>query len=842
VAIPVRQINPELPAELERIIDKALEKNRSQRYQSAREMQLDLERLQNRLAPARPPLAGKWLAAGTAAVVLLVGSAYWIGDRIGFWRSAPTPVSSSAIKARRSVAVLGFKNLSGNPEKSWLSTALSEMMNTELSQGDQLRTIPGESVAQMRIGLALPDADTFSPPTLHRIRQNLGSDDVIVGSYLPLGKGQLRLDLHLQDAVAGETLASVSEKGDESEIDVLVSRAGAELRAKLGIAALSGEQSALVRASLPSNPEATRLYSLGLEKLRRFDAISARDLLEKAVALDREHAPTYSGLAEAWSVLGYDDKAKEQAKRALEFSSKSSREERFLIEGRSHELLAELPAAIENYRALFQYFPDRVDYGLFLIRAQVANGGAKQAEGTLADLRKLKVSEADAARIDLAEANIAQAQSDFKRAQALAERGANRGRAVGASLLAAQALQEQAEGLELMGQSDKAVQLSAQARELYSSAGDRQGVARTLLFSGDVLFDQGDFDGAKKQLEDSLTVYREIGAQRGIRSALERIGNVLYQQGKLLDAKNYYDQALRMDRDLHSAIAVANDYGNLANVLDSLGDLPGALKMQEQSLTGFNEIGDRRGASTTLNNLGNLDVEMGNLDEAWKHFSESLAMTRQIAYRRGEPYPTSGLGEVLLARGDLAAARKQYEQAIAVCEETKDDDFATQIRTSLSSLALHEGEFSDGETLARQAAAVFDKTNAITSSVTAHALLARNLLSQGNLTEARSAAAQAVTLSRRATGKTAHFEATLADSRVKAKSGKASEARQQLESMLADARSLGYRLYEYQARLALAEIELLSGSASAHSHLADLEEDARGKGFLLVANQARTLR
>ena len=61
-----------------------------------------------------------------------------------------------------------------------------------------MRTIPGESVAQMRVSLALPDADSYSAQTLTRIRQNLGSDDVIVGSFLPLGNGSLRLDLRMQ--------------------------------------------------------------------------------------------------------------------------------------------------------------------------------------------------------------------------------------------------------------------------------------------------------------------------------------------------------------------------------------------------------------------------------------------------------------------------------------------------------------------------------------------------------------------------------------------------------------------------------------------------------------------
>lgn len=838
---PASRINLEVPPVLDEVIRKALAKDPSQRYQTGGELAVALELPVSTgtapVFPAPPKRAKPYLASALIVALLAVASAAYLSMH----RKKDAASAPPTATRRRSIAVLGFKNLSGNPEKSWLSTALSELMTTELSQGDELRTIPGESVAQMRMSLAIPDADSYSQQTLNRIRQNLGSDDVVVGSYLPLENGMLRLDLRMQDAVAGETLATVSEKGNESEIDTLVGKAGAELRAKLGIAALSDEQSAVVRTSLPSNPEAARLYAEGLQKLRLFDALAARDLLQKSVALDPGHAPAHSALAQAWATLGYDDKAREQAKRALELSPRFSREERLLIEGRAHEILAEQPAAIENYRALWQFFPDRVDYGLFLIRAQINAGRGSDAEFTLADVRKLPVSDADAARIDLSDGNIAMSQSDFKRQQSSADRAANRGRAVGASLLVAEALQLEAIACERMGQSDKSIQLAAQARDLFSSAGYRQGAARTLLMTADVLFDQGDFEGARKKVEEALPVFQEIGAQKSIRASRERIGNILYQQGKLQEAKTYYDQALRFDQSVHDPTSLASDYGNIANALDGLGDLTGALKMQQQALTAFNELGDRRGSSATLNNLGNLSVEMGNPDAARKYFDQALSLAREITYRGGQPYPMSGLGDVLVVRGDLAGARKQYEQALAVCEEIKDEDFAAQIHTSLAFVALQERRFSDGVALARQSAAVFDKTNSTSSSAWAYALLARNLLSAANLPEARRAAAEAVTRSRQAAGETPRFEATLADSRVQAKSGKAAEARQQLESMVSTTHKYGYRLYELQARLALGEIALWSGSATARSQLATLEKDARNQGAIFVANQADAL-
>ena len=119
------------------------------------------------------------------------------------------------------MAVLGFKNLSGKPDEAWISTALAEMLSTELAAGEQVRTIPGENIARMKVDLALADADSFGKDSLAKIRNHLGTDLVVVGSYLAMGKsggGKIRLDFRLQDAVAGETIASVSETGTENEL------------------------------------------------------------------------------------------------------------------------------------------------------------------------------------------------------------------------------------------------------------------------------------------------------------------------------------------------------------------------------------------------------------------------------------------------------------------------------------------------------------------------------------------------------------------------------------------------------------------------------------------------
>ncbi len=840
-----------VPPGLQQITLKALDKDPGHRYQSARELGVDLERLsvgsspviihesvqQSVPQPASPQTRSSkiFLLAGGVALALAIAGYFLVH------RNKPSSTVAPPRNHRRSVAVLGFKNLAGKPEQAWLSTALSEMLTTELSQGDELRTVPGESVAQMKRSLLLPDTDSFGQETLTRIRENLGTDDVVVGSYIPLTDGVIRVDLRLQDTGAGDILAVVSEKGRASQIDELVSKAGAELRAKLGVAALSDAESASVRATLPSNPEAAQLYSEGLEKLRLFDALAARTLLEKAATLDPNHAPTHSALADAWSILGYDEKAEQQAKQALDLSSSFSREDRLLIEGQYHSLTKDWPGALTSYRALWEFFPDRVDYGLLMVRAQIRANQANDAIATIAALRKLPLSKGEIARVDLAEATVAAARTDYKLQQSAAEKAAQEGIAIGANLFVAGALREEGGAWQRMGQQEKSQALIEQARGLYTAAGDRNGAAVCLLLTGDSIYDEGHFEQARRLFEQALPVFQETADQRHLRGTMERIGNSYYDQGNLLVGKSYYERALRIDLDLKETSNLASDYGNIANALDALGDLAGARKMQEQSLAIFEKSTERRGEATTLGNLGGLMVEMGDPESAKKYFEQALSIMREISFRVGEPYPTAGLADAMLMEGDVAGARKQYEAALKLSQDAHQDDHVAQVQTALARVALEEKRFTDGEMLARGAMATFDKDNAADNGAWARAILARNLLGEGRLPEAQTLAAQALTLAQQSVSQPQHFEATLADVRAKAKAGKSSEAEKEVDAMLLSTRKSGYRAFEFEARLAQAEIELQSHSPSAKPHLAALEKDARDCGLLLVANHAEAL-
>jgi len=176
-------------------------------------------------------------------------------------------VSATSFHNRPSIAVLGFKNLSEKEEESWISTALAELLSAELAAGQQLRIIPGEDVARMKVDLTLPVAETYSRDTLSKVRSRLGSDMVVLGSYLAVGRGdgqRIRINLQVQDARTGETVAAVSEDGIEADLAKLVSRTAQKLRTLLHVKDVIPNDGANLRAVFPTN----EICCLGRKRFR----------------------------------------------------------------------------------------------------------------------------------------------------------------------------------------------------------------------------------------------------------------------------------------------------------------------------------------------------------------------------------------------------------------------------------------------------------------------------------------------------------------------------------------------------------------------------------------------
>lgn len=164
-----------------------------------------------------------------AALVLAAG--FTAGLAAGTWRANHQQTSAGPL-----VAVMGFHNVSGQPEVGWLSAALSGLLVTELSRNEELRIVTGESLARIKTEEVLPGLDTLAGDTLQTIRRNLGADYVVLGSYIVLGEGAdrpLRLDYRLQHTDSGNIVVASSESGTEADLFRLVAAIVDRLRARI---------------------------------------------------------------------------------------------------------------------------------------------------------------------------------------------------------------------------------------------------------------------------------------------------------------------------------------------------------------------------------------------------------------------------------------------------------------------------------------------------------------------------------------------------------------------------------------------------------------------------------
>jgi tetratricopeptide (TPR) repeat protein/tRNA A-37 threonylcarbamoyl transferase component Bud32 len=764
-------------------------------------------------------------------------------------RSTAVDIPAAPYKSRRSVAVLGFKNLSGRAEAGWLSTALCEMMTTELAAGEKIRTISGENIAQAKIDLSLADADSYSKETLARIRKNLGADLVVLGSYLALGKesgGQIRLDLRLQDALAGETIAATSESGTEAKLFDLVSQAGAHLREKLGVGEVPAGEAQVVKASLPSSPEAARLYAEGLAKLRLFDARAARGLLEKAVLAEPQNALAHSALAAAWSALGYDAKATEEAKKAFDLSANLPREDRLSVEGRYWETAKQWEKAVEIYRTLWIFSPDNLDYGLRLAEAQISAGKAKDALATIQSLRTAPPPARDDPRIDLVEGRTADALGDFQREQLAAERAATKAEALGAGLLTARAKRSQGLALYNRGELPKALALFDEARRIYAASGDRGGVAWVVNNSANVVSDQGDLAGARKMYEEALKIWQETGDKHGMAAAQNNIAGVFLAEGDLTSAKRMYEKTLAISRETNDKTWMEVALSNLGVIHFTQGDLVGARQIYSEALADSREIGDEAGVAVLLIDIASTLYLQGDLAGATTTYEEALGVCRKIGEDNYRANGLKGLGDVLAAQGDLSGAQKKYEEALAIKKQLGEKGASAEIGIALALLAIEGGHPALAEAPAREGAEEFRQEKSTDGEASAYIVLARSLLAQGKYPAAQEAIDRTKALLNKSENLDEHLSFRITAARVRAASGRPSdrlEAAKSLEAILGEAKKAGFLGYGLEAGLALGEIELQSGNiAGSRTRLEALERQAAAQGFGLIARQAAAAR
>jgi len=874
---PPRALVRSIPVAWDRAIIRCLSKNPADRFPSAHAV---IEALQPHASPAPMAWARYTGVALATAAIIGVGLLSW--RALGTRAAAPIAPSSTTPHAvidrtRPAIAVLGFRNLAGRRDSDWLSTALAEMLTTELAAGERLRTIPGETVTRMKTELALADADSYAPETLARIRQNIGSDLIVSGSFVTVGEGTdstLRVDIRLQDSRADASSQAwlVSEVGRASDLLDVVARAGSRLRERLSVD-VRPDALASTKASQPHSPEAMRLYAEGLQRLRRFDPLGARALLERAVATDPAFPLAHAALASAWSDLGYDERARAAAADAFERSNNLPRAERLQVEGIYREMSNGWKEATTIWQTLATFFPDDIEHALRLANAQTTAGSAKDGLTTIEDFKK-RFPDVHDPRLDLAEAAAADTLSDFKREQAAAANAAAAGAAQGARLLVASARLREGAAVLSLGQTDQAVRLFEEARRIYADAGDRAGVARTLnnlasaiadgserqraialyeeglgiaraigaqdlvaRFLNNLAIQQrraGDLRASLKMNEESLAIRREIGDRADAAISLNNIGNVLLDMGDLQGASEHYEQAADGSREVGDRRSTARALYNAAESLRLQGALTRARTASEESLKIRRAINDPAGISTSLYGLGVIAAAQGDFPAAKASLNDALGMDRKLNRQRPIAYSLFEQAEIAHLEGDLASARRLHQDALKARIEMGEKYTQAESRTALAALALEDGRGAEAETLAREAVTLFASQSAPDNEAMSRATLALALQAQGKHGAAQAEAQRAVGLVRNPQHVLARLPVTIAAARVKSATDPKA-ALTDLERVRVDAVSHGIPRFEFEARRAAAEIEGRRSLSAGAALSAALRKDAQARGFGLFA-------
>ena len=793
-------------------------------------------------ASGHPKRSGRLLAWALISTVVVASLAF-----LALLPNRPASGNAS-VRLRPSVAIMGFRNLTGKPDQDWVSTALSEMLATELAAGEHLRIVPGESVARTKLEMALPDAQSYSVQTLTKIRKRLGADYVLVGSYLDTGAPprRVRLDLRLQDAKTGEMVATLPANGGEDDLASLVAQAGLALRPSLESRPVSQSEASGVRAALPPNSDSARLYAEGLNSLRHFDARGARDLLGQAVAVDPNYALAHAALSDAWSALGYAEVAKNEARKALQLSTELPRTDRLSIEARYRETNSEWDQASRIYQSLVEQFPDSADYGLRLAGVQINSGKANEAIVTLERLRKLPAPMADEAAIKFVQSQVAEKLGDFERAQTTAAEAAGVAHARGAQILEADARALECRQLVQLSRLDQAEGACESAREIYARTGDRLGLAASMAYLAAAYCNQGNANEARHLYTQALDIDREIGNARGdAQWALNGLAVLLMQQGDLAGARKLYEESLDMARQAGSRPDEASALGNIASMWLREGNLLRARELFEQLLKRSQSSAAKAALASALNNLGQTLYLLGDLPESAKMLDRAVEADRETGARLESADALSWLGRVRLAQADWRVARQRFDESVQAASQIS-PIFGAQYRLARAELSLAMGLPAEAEGPVRDGLEVFRRAKALDNELEARVLLSRALLDQGKVEEAYQEVARADALARASQHRAQRLAFSIVAARAEAASGKPSaveRAVRKLQATVTDAGRQGFLGYQLEARLALAEMESVEGrGAVARGSLEKLEKDARASGFLAIArNAARAL-
>jgi predicted Zn-dependent protease len=351
-------LNSQLPAGLDTIISKALEKDRERRYQHAADLRSDLLNVKRVIesgtravvsavpAAARPKrhIAG-WVLALSAALAIVVTVGVFLYSH-----------RATALTEKDTIVLADFDNKTGDPV---FDETLKQALAVDLGQSPFLNILSDRRVAAtLRMMGRSPD-QPLAGEAARELCQRVGSKALLAGSISRLGNDYI-IGLNAINCSTGDTLvAEQARASGKGEVLKSLDNSASATRTKLGESLVSVQKFAtpIEEATTPSL-EALKAYSMGRRVVYAKGDVPGIPYYERALELDPNFALAYRGLAVAYVNTGQTTLALESAKKAYQLSDRVSEREKYAIAGRYYsDVTGELGKANQVYELYKQSYP-----------------------------------------------------------------------------------------------------------------------------------------------------------------------------------------------------------------------------------------------------------------------------------------------------------------------------------------------------------------------------------------------------------------------------------------------------------------------------------------------------
>ncbi|MGB7555213.1 MAG: protein kinase, partial [Candidatus Korobacteraceae bacterium] len=371
---PAVRLNPDVPPELERIINKAVEKDRDLRYQHAADLRTDLQRLKRDsdsgiAATSAKHLvstgaAKRWKTIVPAAIAVLALSA---GSYFYFHRSP-------ALTEKDTIVLADFTNTTGD---SVFDGTLRQGLSVQLEQSPFLSIVPDQQIQQtLQMMDQKPDAKLTSV-IAREVCQRTGSAAVLEGSIAQIGTPYL-LTVKAVNCASGEMLASTeAQASDKNHVLDALGKTASDIRNKLGesLSTVQKFDTPLEQATTPSL-EALKAFSSGLQIQSTLGDAAAIPFYKQAIELDPNFALAYAWMGIAYNDVGELSMDVESTRKAYELRDRTSEPEKYFITARYHKVVTgNLEKAEEALQLWIQAYPRMAQPHIYLAGAIYPNEG-----------------------------------------------------------------------------------------------------------------------------------------------------------------------------------------------------------------------------------------------------------------------------------------------------------------------------------------------------------------------------------------------------------------------------------------------------------------------------------